>query len=83
MNKMVTFKEALESRLKNFATYALSLLAAFLLTQGVKETITKYGGDQLWVIWITALVALIFAISVLTLITYLDPEDKITVENVK
>lgn len=70
-----SLSEAIELRLKNFATYALSLCAAMLIYKGIDEVVTKYNKGRIWVIWMAAFLFVVFAIGILSLITWADPND--------
>jgi len=64
-------------RLKDFTTYALSLMSAMLLFDAVKGVIATYSDKQrLWLAWVTALGMLTISMGVLTLITWADPNDE-------
>jgi hypothetical protein len=69
-----TFKEALELNLKKFAIYAFSLMAAMYVVKSVDAVIQDYA-DRRWVIWVTTLVLVTFAIGMISMITYIDPND--------
>lgn len=71
-----SLKEAIEMRLKNFATYALSLWSAMLLYRAFTETLDAYRQNSIWALWVAALVGLIFAMLLLILITWADPSDE-------
>lgn len=72
---LYSFEEALEKRLKDFATYMVSFLTAMLIAKGVDETVKRHQGGRLWFVWMIAIIALVITIGFLVLITYLDPND--------
>lgn len=69
-------KEALELRVKEFTTYMASFLSAMLIMRAIEATIKYYGGESLKVIWTVAISTLILGMSILVVMTVLDPSDK-------
>jgi len=65
-----SFKEAFEKASKDFAIYALSVVAALSLNNAISN-MDHYKQRR----WVTTIVIVAIAIGLLAIITYMDPDD--------